>query len=219
MKWIYNKYVTLGLTFPEVSDESAVKHWDVKQRQHIDVGDPDIVCSCNQSLGGVDLAYMLRAFYHGTLSASDGTEKLFFSLQANWYHKKTRTDTFGFHQPILWELVTDGRSSSSNKMGCLKHSSTPSNTAAEWPTSAAHALVIAVWYDVTYHLSQYGKKIHCWHCFRGCSRIYWKLKKVQILPVFEQEPQLFESVASEITVQSEINLLCFVIKKCAGNMQ
>ena len=54
----------LGLTFPEVSDESAVKLWDGKQRQYIDVRYPDIVCSCNQSMGGIDLAYMLRAFYH-----------------------------------------------------------------------------------------------------------------------------------------------------------
>ena len=80
VKWIYNKYVMLGLTFPEVSDESAVKLWDVKQRQRIDVRYPDIVCSCNHSMGGVDLAYMLRAFYHRNIKCKQWYWKVIFVI-------------------------------------------------------------------------------------------------------------------------------------------
>ena len=58
VKWVKNS-AKLGSPFAGVSAESTIKHWNGKQRQHIDVKYPDIVCSYNQSMGVADLADIL----------------------------------------------------------------------------------------------------------------------------------------------------------------
>ena len=102
--------------------------------------------------------------------------------------RKKELTLLDFINQIFEHLLQFGTSSSSNKVGCPKRSSTQNNTAAK-SGRPAPLPVTTVQYDATHHWPHHGKKNRSHHCSTGYSRIY-----CERVPVFERESKLFQSV-------------------------
>ena len=80
LRWYDKRIVNIASNFARVSPVSFIQRYDSKLKKEVDVARPDIIKRYNQSMGGVDLADCLIAFYRISLRSKKYYMQLVFHM-------------------------------------------------------------------------------------------------------------------------------------------
>lgn len=78
--WYDNKAITLMSCLHGKQPEDACCRWSNKDKKHVNIARPNIVCLYNKNMGGVDMADRMISYYQMKARVSKWTTRCFFHL-------------------------------------------------------------------------------------------------------------------------------------------
>lgn len=109
-RWLDNKPVIMVSNFVGVGKEDIVKRWDKTTKSFSDVNRPEVIQKYNSSMGGIDLADALIAFYRTKSRCKKWTIRLMFhavdmALTNSWLEYKQNMHTLGIPKKDIMDLL------------------------------------------------------------------------------------------------------------------
>ncbi|XP_049270990.1 piggyBac transposable element-derived protein 3-like [Rhipicephalus sanguineus] len=80
VRWYDNKAITLMSSLHGKQPEDTCRRWSNKDKKHVNIARPNIVCLYNKNMGGVDMADRMISYYRMKARVSKWTIRCFFHL-------------------------------------------------------------------------------------------------------------------------------------------